>query len=126
VGEITECLAASSSHPKDYPCFKKVLALARLKKKTVKKIEKDIKKKRKNKEREKNRERKKKRVRESHGSTHSRIKRLLLYLSKPLFAPFRLALAHMHEGSRTATSRIFLEYYKVKKFEFQNFFVLVL
>ena len=49
VGEITERLAASSNHPKEYPCFKKASDLA-CSKKRGKKRERD--KKRRKKERE--------------------------------------------------------------------------
>jgi hypothetical protein len=51
VGEIAEQLAASSSHPKEYPCLKKASALACLKKKE--------KKERKNREKKKEKERRK-------------------------------------------------------------------
>jgi len=56
VGEIVECLATNSSQPKEYPCFKKVSALACVKKKERGREKGEIEKKRKNKGREKKRE----------------------------------------------------------------------
>jgi hypothetical protein len=108
VGEIAERLIASSNHPKKYPCYEMVSGLACLKKERDKKKRK-IEKRGREREREERKEEGKS-EREPWLHTLKQLMHTNYQDAAPLpfqafAAPFRLALAHMHEGGRTLCSQ---------------------